>query len=122
MSNADVHLVRKAFLINYGYSPDLSHHAMMCEFLRRYDQAHALHRKNAGFHRVMLVIEGMAETLSDKEASSERELRKLKIERLSDESGYSPIELDLLAEEFVARLEAEWISSNGYFGGLYRNY
>ena len=109
MSAPEGHLVRKAFLTKYGYSPNLSHDEILCEFLRRYDRAQALRQENAGLHRIMLVIEGMAENAAKEEASLEREVRKLKIERLTEESGYGATELDQLVEGYAARLEVEWI-------------
>jgi len=109
MSAPDGHLVRKAFLTKYGYSPDLTYDEILCEFLRRYDHAQALRQKNAGLHKIMLIIEGMAQNAAKEDASRERRVRKLKIERLSEESGYGATELDQLVEGFAARLEVEWI-------------
>jgi hypothetical protein len=109
MSTPDGHLVRKAFLTKYGYSPDLTYDEILCEFQRRYDHAQTLRQENAGSHRIMLIIEGMVEGAAKEEASLERELRKLKIERLTRESGYGVTELDLLIEGYAARLEVEWI-------------
>ena len=109
MSAPDAHLVRKAFLTKYGYSQDLTYDEILSEFQRRYDRAQELRQGNAGLHRIMLVIEGIAEHVPNEEASRERELRKLKIERLTEESAYGATELDLLVESFAARLEVEWI-------------
>ena len=83
MSIPDGQLIRKAFLTKYGYSPDLTYEEILCEFQKRYDHAQALRLTNGGLHRVMLVIEGMAESSAKEEASLEREVRKLKIERLT---------------------------------------
>jgi hypothetical protein len=58
---------------------------------------------------MMLIIEGMSESSAKEEASLEREVRKLKIKRLTENSGYGATELDQLVEGFAARLEAEWI-------------
>ena len=69
MSTPDGHLVRKAFLTKYGYSPDLTYDEILCEFQRRYDHAQALRQKNAGLHKIMLIIEGMAESAAKEEAS-----------------------------------------------------
>ena len=109
MSTPDGHLIRNAFLTKYGYSPDLSYDEMLCEFQGRYDHAQARRLQNAGSHRIMLIIEGMAESSAKEDASLEREVRKLKIERLTKNSGYGATELDQLVEGFAARLEAEWI-------------
>jgi hypothetical protein len=109
MSIADGHLIRKAFLTKYGYAPDLTYEEILCEFQKRYDHAQALRLTNGGLHRVMLVIEGMAENSAKEEVSLERRIRKLKLERLTAESGYGATELDQLAEGYAARLEIEWI-------------
>ena len=111
MSTPDGHLIRTAFLTKYGYSPDLTYDEILYEFQRRYDYAQALRLKNAGLHKIMLIIEGMAESTAKEEASGEREVRKLKIERLTENSGYGVTELDQLVEGFAARLEAEWIQN-----------
>jgi hypothetical protein len=109
MSTPDGHLIRNAFLTKYGYSPDLSYDEIVCEFHRRYDHAQARRLQNAGTRRIMLIIEGIAENAPKEEASLEREVRKLKIERLTERSGYGATELDQLVEGYAARLEAEWI-------------
>src|SRR5271165_1096341 len=109
MTSPDGHLVRKAFLTKYGYAPNLTYEQMLFEFQRRYDHAQALRQENAGLHIIMLIIEGMAESSAKEEASLEREVRKLKIERMTENSGYGITELDQLVEGFAARLEAEWI-------------
>jgi hypothetical protein len=109
MSTPDGHLVRKAFLTKYGYAPDLTYPEILREFQKRYDHAQALRLQNAGSHTIMLIIEGMAENSAKEDASIEREVRKLKIERLTKESDYGVIELDQLVEGFTQRLEVEWI-------------
>jgi hypothetical protein len=109
MTAPDGHLIRTAFLTKYGYSPDLTYDEILSEFRRRYDHAQALRLQNAGTHRVMLVIEGMAEDAAKEEASQERNVRRLKIERLNKESGYGATELDQLVEGYAERLEVEWI-------------
>jgi hypothetical protein len=105
----DSHLIRQAFLTKYGYPPDLTYDEILREFNRRYDHAQTVRYQNAGLHRIMLIIEGMAESAAKEEASLEREVRKLKIEQLTENSGYGFAELDQLVEGFAARLEAEWI-------------
>ena len=109
MSTPDGHLIRKAFLTKYGYSPDLTYDELLREFQNRYDHAQALRLQNAGSHKIMLIIEGMAENTAKEEASGERAVRKHKIERLTKESGYGITELDQLIEGYAARLEVEWI-------------
>jgi hypothetical protein len=112
MSTPDSHLIRAAFLTKYGYPPDLTYGEILCEFHRRYDHAQALRHQNAGLHRIMLIIEGMAQGAAKEDAALEREVRKLKMERLTENSGYGVTELDQLVEGFAARLEAEWIQKN----------
>jgi hypothetical protein len=109
MNTPDGHLIRTAFLTKYGYSPDLSYPEILSEFQNRYDHAQALRLQNAGSHRIMLIIEGIAESATKEEASLERAVRKNKIERLTQNSSYGATELDQLAEGFATRLEAEWI-------------
>jgi hypothetical protein len=109
MNSPDGHLIRKAFLTKYGYAPDLTYEEILSEFQRRYDHAQSARLQNAGTHTVMLIIEGMAEGSAKEEASLEREVRKVKIERLNKESGYGSTELDQLIEGYAARLEVEWI-------------
>jgi hypothetical protein len=109
MSTPEGHLIRQAFLTKYGYAQDLTYDQLLGEFQKRYDQAQALLQENAGLHRIMLTIEGIAATAANEEASRERAVRKFKIERLTAESGYGATELDQLAEGFAARLEAEWV-------------
>lgn len=109
MSTPDGHLIRKAFLTKYGYSLDLTYDELLREFQGRYDHAQALRLLNAGSHKIMLIIEGIAESSAKEEASLEREVRKLKIERLTKESDYGVTELDQLIEGFAQRLEVEWI-------------
>ena len=46
MSTPDGHLIRKAFLTKYGYSPDLTYQEILCEFQRRYDHAQELRLSN----------------------------------------------------------------------------
>jgi hypothetical protein len=109
MSTPDGHLIRKAFLTKYGYSPDLTYDQIVREFHRRYDQAQAQRLQNAGSHKIMLIIEGMAENAPNEEASLERQVRKLKMEHLTENSDYGVTELDQLVEGFAERLEVEWI-------------
>jgi hypothetical protein len=109
MSTPDGRLVREAFLITYGYSPDLTYPEIVAQFQKRYDYAQSRRLQNAGAHRIMLIIEGMAEGLAKEESALEREVRKAKIERLIENSGLGIMELDQLIEGFAERLEAHWI-------------
>jgi hypothetical protein len=109
MSIQDGHLVRKAFLTKYGYTPDLSYAEILCEFQKRYDYAQALRLTKGGLHRVMLVIEGIPESAAKEEVSLERKTRKQQMERLTAESSYGAAELEQLVEVYASRLEAEWI-------------
>jgi hypothetical protein len=43
------------------------------------------------------------------ETEAERKRRRSAIESLATAAGYSAMELDLLAEEYLARLEVRWI-------------
>jgi hypothetical protein len=109
MKTPDGHLIRKAFLTKYGYSPDLTYEEILCEFQQRYDLAQSMRLQNAGPHLVMLIIEGMPQGSAQEEASQEHDLRRLKIEGLTRESGYGVTELDQLVEGFAQRLETQWI-------------
>ena len=109
MSTPAGHLIRTAFLTKYGYSPDLTYSEILREFQKRYDHAQALRLQHAGSHRIMLIIEGMAEDSPKEEAPREREVRKRKIELLARASDYGVTEMDQLVEGFASRLEVEWI-------------
>jgi hypothetical protein len=108
---SDGNLIRMVFVIKYGYATDLTYDELVGEFQRRYDHAQILRRQEAGLLRLLHVIEGMPESASELEAANEREYRHARIRRLCEESSYGPAELVMLAEEFAARLEAEWIRS-----------
>jgi hypothetical protein len=109
MSTPDGHLIRQAFLTKYGYSPDLTYQEILREFQKRYDLAQELRQQHAGLHKVILVIEGMDEGTAHEAALREREVRKLKMARLTAANGFGITELDQLVEGYAARLEAEWI-------------
>jgi hypothetical protein len=109
MKTPDGHLIRKAFLTKYGYSPDLTYEEILCEFHKRYDLAQSMRLQNAGPHLVMLIIEGMPQGSAQEEASREHDLRRLKIKCLTRDSGYGVTELDQLVEGFAQRLETQWI-------------
>lgn len=109
MSIPDGHLVRKAFLTQYGYAPDLTFEELVCEFQKRYDHAQALRLTQGGLRQVMLVIEGIPENSAREEILRERKTRKQRMEGLTAESGYGTAELNQLVEVYASRLEAEWI-------------
>jgi hypothetical protein len=106
---SDANLIRKAFVIKYGYTVDLNYDELVGEFRRRYDQAQILQQQEVGLRRLLHLIEGIPESATELEAVQEREIRNLRMQRLSEESSYGRAELIMLAEEFAARLEAEWI-------------
>jgi hypothetical protein len=56
-----------------------------------------------------MVIEGMAEDMTAEDAFWERVMRKHRLEILCATHGLSVLEGDVLAEEHIARLEAQWI-------------
>jgi hypothetical protein len=112
MSTSDGHLIRQAFLTKYGYSPDLTYEEILREFQRRYDLAQNLRQQHAGVHKVILVIEGMDEGTAHEAALREREMRKLKMVRLTAANGCGITELDQLVEGYAARLEVEWIQQS----------
>jgi len=103
------HLGRAAFLIKYGYDPDLAADQISKEFGRRYDCAGKLRRRNASLHRILTVIEGMPEDSTEEDAFWERLMRKHRLEVLCAEHGLDVLEGDMLAEEYIVRLEAQWI-------------
>jgi len=113
MTKPIAHLGRAAFLIKYGYDPELVPEQISKEFARRYDYAGKLRRRNASLHRILMVIEGMPEDATEEDALWERVMRKHRLETLCANHGLSLLEGDLLAEEYVARLEVQWIEYPG---------
>jgi hypothetical protein len=109
MTKPIAHLGRAAFLIKYGYDPDLVPDQIAKEFEQRYDHAGKLRRRNASLHRISMVIEGMPEDSTEEDAFWERVMRKHRLEILCASHGLSALEGDMLAEEYIARLEAHWI-------------
>ena len=109
MTKPIAHLGRAAFLIKYGYDPDLVPEQITNEFAQRYDHAGNLRRRNASLHRILMVIEGMPEDATEEDAFWERVVRKHRLEILCANHGLSVLEGDMLAEEYIARLEAQWI-------------
>ena len=109
MTKTIAHLGRAAFLIKYGYDPDLVPDQISKEFAQRYDYAGNLRRRIASFHRILMVIEGMPEDATEEDAFWERVMRKHRLEILCANHGLSVLEGDMLAEEYIARLEAQWI-------------
>jgi hypothetical protein len=109
MTNPILHLGRAAFLLKYGYNPDLPADQISEEFRRRYEDAGELRRRNASWRQILIVIEGMPEDLTEDDALWERMMLKHRLEVLCAEHGLSLLEGDMLAEEYIARLEAQWI-------------
>jgi hypothetical protein len=109
MTNPAPQLSRAAFLIKYGYDPDLAPEQISEQFRRRYDYAGELRRENASLHRILMVIEGMPEDATEEDAFWVRVIRKHELEILCTRHGVSLIEGDMLAEEYIARLEMLWI-------------
>jgi hypothetical protein len=111
------HLGRAAFMIKYGYSADLGPEQISQEFRARYDYAGELQRRNASWHRILMVIEGMPEESTEEDAFWERVMRKHRLEILCRHHGLSLIEGDMLAEEYIARLETRWIEHASFRDG-----
>jgi hypothetical protein len=113
MTKPVAHLGRAAFLIKYGYDPGLVPEEISNEFAQRYDYAGKLRRRNASWHRILMVIEGMPDDATEEDAFWERVMRKHRLEILCASHGLSALEGDMLAEEYIARLEAQWIEYPG---------
>jgi hypothetical protein len=109
MTKSIPHLGRAAFLIKYGYNPNLAPDQISQEFRQRYDYAGELRRQHANLHQILTVIEGMPEDSTEEDTFWERVMRKHRLEVLCAEHGLSLLEGDMLAEEYIVRLEAQWI-------------
>jgi hypothetical protein len=101
-------LVQRAFQIKYGYPTEFSAEEILQEFQKRYDLALNMRQGPQSDHSWAKIIDGLS-VLEDPETETERERRQSAIKRLAVAAGYSPAELDLLAEEYLARLEVHWI-------------
>jgi hypothetical protein len=102
-------LVQRAFQIKYGYPTELSADEIYQEFERRYNFALKLRQGPGSDLSWSKTLEGIS-LLGDRRATrAERTRRRCEIASLAVEAGYSLAELDLLAEEYLARLEVRWI-------------
>jgi len=102
-------LVQRAFQIKYGFAHDLSIDQIYQEFERRYNLALTLRQRPGNDHSWTKIIEGVSSLEDPEEIKAERERRQSEIAKLAAAAGYSPVELDLLSEEYLARLEVRWI-------------
>ncbi|MBV8640261.1 MAG: hypothetical protein JO070_02665 [Verrucomicrobia bacterium] len=102
-------LVKRAFQIKYGFAHDLSLDQIYQEFERRYNLALILRQSPGSDHSWTKIIEGVSSLEDPEEVKVERERRRSEIATLATAAGYSPVELDLLSEEYLARLEVRWI-------------
>jgi hypothetical protein len=64
-----------------------------------------------------MAIEGFPAEATEQDTFWERVIRKNRLEKLCAEHGLSAIDADLLAEEYIARLELQWIQSAELSGG-----
>ncbi|MBV8279955.1 MAG: hypothetical protein JO170_32465 [Verrucomicrobia bacterium] len=117
MTSPGSHISRAAFLIKYGYAPDLAPNRIYAQVRQRYDQAEELRRRSATPQQILLAIEGFPPDASEEDTFWERVIRKYRLEKLCAEHGLSAIEADLLAEEYIARLELQWIQSAEHSSG-----
>ncbi len=117
MTSHSPHIGRAAFLIKYGYAWDLAPDEIYAQFRQRYDQAERLRRRSATPQQILMAIEGFPADASEENTFWERAIRKYRLEKLCAEHGLSAIEADLLAEEYIARLELQWIQSAELSGG-----
>ena len=111
MTSPSPHLGRAAFLIKYGYARDLAPDEIYAQLRQRYDQAESLRRRSATPQQILMAIEGFPAEATEEDTFWERVIRKNRLEKLCAEHGLSTTEADLLAEEYIARLELQWIQS-----------
>jgi hypothetical protein len=102
-------LVQLAFQIKYGYSTELSADEIFQEFQKRYNLALDMRQGPDSDLSWTKILEGVPLLEDPGETETERERRRSAIKSLAAGAGYSPAELDLLAEEYLARLEVHWI-------------
>jgi hypothetical protein len=102
-------LVQRAFQIKYGFAHDLSIDQIYQEFERRYNLALTQRQGPGNDHLWTKIIEGVSSLEDPEEIKAERVRRQSEIARLAAGAGYSPVELDLLSEEYLARLEVRWM-------------
>jgi formiminotetrahydrofolate cyclodeaminase len=109
MSLRTPELVRRAFQIKYGYPTELSADEIYQEFERRYNLALDVRQTSGSDLSWTKILEGMSLLKEPAETEAERARRRSAIQTLATAAGYPPLELDLLAEEYLARLEVRWI-------------
>ena len=102
-------LVKRAFQIKYGFARDLSIDQIYQEFERRYNLALSLRQRPGNDYSWTKIIEGVSSLEDPEKIKAERERRQSEIAKLAAAGGYSSVELDLLSEEYLARLEVRWI-------------
>ena len=102
-------LIQRAFRIKYGYPTELSAGEIYQEFERRYNLALDIRRTSGSELSWTKTLEGISLLKEPGETEAERKRRRSAIESLATAAGYSAMELDLLAEEYLARLEVRWI-------------
>jgi len=102
-------LVQRAFQIKYGYPTEFSAEEILQEFQKRYNLALNMRQGLESDHSWAKSIDGLSLLEDPGETETERERRQSAMKRLALAAGYSPVELDLLAEEYLARLEVHWI-------------
>jgi hypothetical protein len=102
-------LVQRAFQIKYGYPTELSADQIYREFERRYDRALNVRQTPGSDLSWTRILEGTSSLKEPGKTEAERKKRGSAIQKLAAAAGYSPMELDLLAEEYLAHLEVRWI-------------
>jgi len=102
-------LIQRAFRIKYGYPTELSADQIYQEFERRYNLALDIRQTPGSDLSWSRTLEGISLMEGPGETEAERKRRRFAIESLATAAGYSKVELDLLAEEYLSRLEVSWI-------------
>ena len=102
-------LIERAFRIKYGYPTEFSAGEIYQEFERRYNLALDIRRTPGSDLSWTKTLEGMSSPKQPGETETKRKRRRSAIESLATAAGYSAMELDLLVEEYLARLEVRWI-------------
>jgi hypothetical protein len=104
-------LVQRAFQIKYGYPTEFSADEIFQEFQKRYNLALNIRQGPASDLSWVKILEGVSLLEDPGETETERERRRSAIKCLAVAAGYNPVELNLLAEEYLARLEVHWIQA-----------
>ncbi len=102
-------LIQRAFRIKYGYPTELSADEIYQEFEKRYNLALDIRQIPGSDPSRTKTLEGISLLKGPGETEAERKRRRSAIEKLARAAGCSAAELDLLAEEYLARLEVRWI-------------